>query len=122
MKNNLAYLGFLGLFGFLGFFSFLGENVNQAFPLLGFLFFFYYAKVTPDEFFWLHVKNAATRAFFTWMTLGVVVYCGALLIDNVAYLRLLTMLPMVTALLVFIISLEIAEQREKKVLQYEYED
>jgi len=99
MKNKLSYLGFLGFFAF-----------------------FYYGKVTPDELFRLHVKNAATRAFFTWLVIGTIGYCVTMMTDNVAYLRFLNVMTLVIALLVFAISLERAEQREKKGLLDEDED
>lgn len=117
MKNKLAYLGFLGFFGFLGIFSFLGENIDMLFGFLGFFSFFFYAKITPDEFFILHVKNAATRAFFTGVVIGVIMLCGTVMVDSIVYLRLLIVLNFVIPLLVFAISLELFEQREKKVIR-----
>ncbi len=66
MKNKLGFLGFLGLLGLLGFFS---EN-KIFFCFFGFLVYFRYFAVIPDELFKENVRKAATPAFFT----GVVIY------------------------------------------------
>ncbi len=66
MKNKLGFLGFLGLLGILGFFS---EN-KTYFCFFGFLVYFRYFAVIPDELFKENVQKAATPAFF----IGVVIY------------------------------------------------
>jgi Protein of unknown function (DUF3796) len=113
MKNKLAYLGFLGLFGFLGPLSFLGE-ITWAFYFFGFFFFFKYAKVTPDELFILHVRIAATRAFFVALIPGILLIVSVFIFESIHVIRLFALLSVFIPFTTFLISLEIFEHREKK--------
>ncbi|SIR56321.1 DUF3796 domain-containing protein [Priestia flexa] len=113
MKNKLAYLGFLGFFGFLGFY-YLFEGVQFMF---GFFGFFFYAKIVPDELFLLHVRKATTRAFFVGVIVTAPIMVISFAIENSAWLRFLLTIPFSVSMVIFVISLQIFEQREKKGLE-----
>ncbi|MED1560251.1 DUF3796 domain-containing protein [Bacillus paramycoides] len=116
MKNKLAYLGFLGFLGFLGPFSFLG-NISWASYFFGFFFFFAYAKVVPDELFMLHVRLAATRAFFIALVLGSILLLSVFIFENLHVIRFFVIFSFFIPLGTFIINLEVFERREKKGMQ-----
>ncbi|MGH0800809.1 DUF3796 domain-containing protein [Bacillus cereus] len=116
MKNKLSYLGFLGFLGFLGPFTFLG-NISWAYYFFGFFFFFAYAKVVPDELFILHVRIAATRAFFVAVVLGSILLLSVFILENLHIIRLFFIISFFIPLGTFIINLEIFERREKKGMQ-----
>ncbi|MEH6943830.1 DUF3796 domain-containing protein [Bacillus sp. JJ722] len=116
MKNKLAYLGFIGFLGLLGPFSFLGD-ITWAWFLTSFFFFFTYAKVVPDELFMLHIRIAATRAFFVAMVLGIILVLSVFIFENLHIIRLLAGISVFAPIGTFIINLEIFERREKKGLQ-----
>ncbi|HDR3652645.1 TPA: DUF3796 domain-containing protein [Bacillus anthracis] len=116
MKNKLAYLGFLGFFGFLGPFTFLGD-ISWAYYFFGFFFFFTYAKVVPDELFMLHVRIAATRAFFVALVLGSILLLSVFILENLHIIRLFVIISVCIPVGTFIINLEIFERREKKGMQ-----
>ncbi|MBZ4221470.1 DUF3796 domain-containing protein [Bacillus wiedmannii] len=116
MKNKLAYLGFLGFLGFLGPFSFLG-NISWASYFFCFFFFFAYAKVVPDELFMLHVRLAATRAFFIALVLGSILLLSVFIFENLHVIRFIVIFSFFIPLGTFIINLEIFERREKKGMQ-----
>ncbi len=116
MKNKLSYLGFLGFLGFLGPFTFLG-NISWAYYFFGFFFFFAYAKVVPDELFILHVRIAATRAFFVAVVLGSILLLSVFILENLHIIRLFVIISFLIPLGTFIINLEIFERREKKGMQ-----
>lgn len=116
MKNKLSYLGFLGFLGFLGPFTFLG-NISWAYYFFGFFFFFAYAKVVPDELFILHVRIAATRAFFVAVVLGSILLLSVFILENLHIIRLFVIISFFIPLGTFIINLEIFERREKKGMQ-----
>lgn len=116
MKNKLAYLGLLG---FLGPFTFLG-NISWAYYFFGFFFFFFffaYAKVVPDELFMLHVRIAATRAFFVALVLGSILLLSVFILESLHIIRLFVIISVFIPLGTFIINLEIFERREKKGMQ-----
>lgn len=116
MKNKLSYLGFLGFLGFLGPFTLLG-NISWAYYFFGFFFFFAYAKVVPDELFILHVRIAATRAFFVAVVLGSILLLSVFILENLHIIRLFVIISFFIPLGTFIINLEIFERREKKGMQ-----
>lgn len=116
MKNKLTYLGFLGFLGFLGPFTLLG-NISWAYYFFGFFFFFAYAKVVPDELFMLHVRIAATRAFFVAVVLGSILLLSVFILENLHIIRLFVIISFFIPLGTFIINLEIFERREKKGMQ-----
>lgn len=116
MKNKLAYLGFLGFLGFLGPLSFLGD-ISWAFYFFGFFFFFAYAKVVPDELFMLHVRIAATRAFFVALVLGSILLLSVFIFESLHIIRLFVIISVFIPLGTFLINLEIFERREKKGMQ-----
>ncbi|EJR73605.1 DUF3796 domain-containing protein [Bacillus cereus] len=116
MKNKLAYLGFLGFLGFLGPLSFLGET-SFTYYFFVFFSFFLYAKVIPDELFVLHVRIAATKAFFVALVLGVLLILSIVIFADIHVIRLFVVLAVVIPLGTFIINLEIFERREKKGMQ-----
>jgi hypothetical protein len=116
MKNKLSYLGFLGFLGFLGPFTLLG-NISWAYYFFGFFFFFAYAKVVPDELFMLHVRIAATRAFFVAVVLGSILLLSVFILENLHIIRLFVIISFFIPLGTFIINLEIFERREKKGMQ-----
>ncbi|MDX8367082.1 DUF3796 domain-containing protein [Cytobacillus sp. IB215665] len=115
-KNKLAYLGFLGFLGFLGPFKVLGPISDNAAFMWVFFILFLYAKVIPDELFKLHVKNAATKAFFIGMIMTFVIFIFSSNITNPAFLRLILLFPFLTSVLIFFTMLEVYERREKKGL------
>jgi len=117
IKNKLAYLGFLGFLSILSPFTFLGEYSSVALCMFPFFFFFLYAKVEPDELFDLHVQKSAARAFFVGLIITAPILVISFLLVNEAIIRFLFVICFITALSTFIISLEIFERREKKVLQ-----
>ena len=110
MKNKLAYLGFLGFLGFYHLFE-------GALFMFGFFGFFFYARVVMDELFLLHVRKAATRAFFIGVVVMAPIIVISFAIESSAWLRVLLILPFLVSILIFVISLEIFEQREKKGLE-----
>ena len=65
MKNKLGYVGFLGLLGVLGFFT---DNRSYL-AFFGFLYFFRYFGVIPDELFKENVRRAASPSFFISMAI-----------------------------------------------------
>ncbi|MEH7461470.1 DUF3796 domain-containing protein [Bacillus thuringiensis] len=113
MKNKLAYLGFIG---FLGPLAFLSE-LSLASYFFAFFFFFLYAKVVPDELFILHVRMAATKAFFVALVLGNILILSIFIFEDVHVIRLFVILAVSLPLVTFITSLEIFERREKKGMQ-----
>ncbi|HFK1741657.1 DUF3796 domain-containing protein [Bacillus thuringiensis] len=117
MKNKLAYLGFIGFLGFLAPFSFLSENSFSPHYYFLFFFFFLYAKVIPDELFILHVRMAATRAFFVTLVFGSILLLSVSIFENVHVIRLFFGLSILIPLGTFLINLEIFEHREKKGMQ-----
>ncbi|PFV15886.1 DUF3796 domain-containing protein [Bacillus cereus] len=116
MKNKLSYLGFLGFLGFLGPFTLLG-NISWAYYFFGFFFLFAYAKVVPDELFMLHVRIAATRAFFVAVVLGSILLLSVFILENLHIIRLFVIISFFIPLGTFLINLEIFERREKKGMQ-----
>ncbi|ACM15955.1 MULTISPECIES: DUF3796 domain-containing protein [Bacillus] len=116
MKNKLAYLGFIGFLGFLGPLSFLGET-SFTYYFFAFFSFFLYAKVIPDELFILHVRIAATKAFFVSLVSGVLLILSIVIFADIHVIRLFVALAVGIPLVTFVINLEIFERREKKGMQ-----
>ncbi|MED1639535.1 DUF3796 domain-containing protein [Bacillus thuringiensis] len=116
MKNKLAYLGFIGFLGFLGPLSFLGET-SFTYYFFAFFSFFLYAKVIPDELFILHVRIAATKAFFVSLVSGVLLILSIVIFTDIHVIRLFVALAVGIPLVTFVINLEIFERREKKGMQ-----
>ncbi|HFK1549979.1 TPA: DUF3796 domain-containing protein [Bacillus albus] len=116
MKNKLAYLGFIGFLGFLGPLSFLGET-SFTYYFFAFFSFFLYAKVIPDELFILHVRIAATKAFFVSLVSGVLLILSIVIFGDIHVIRLFVALAVGIPLVTFVINLEIFERREKKGMQ-----
>ncbi|MGH1282471.1 DUF3796 domain-containing protein [Bacillus basilensis] len=118
MKNKLAYLGFIGFLGFLGPLSFLGETETSfTYYFFAFFSFFLYAKVIPDELFILHVRIAATKAFFVALVSGVLLILSIVIFADIHVIRLFVVLAVGIPLVTFVINLEIFERREKKGMQ-----
>lgn len=69
-KNQLSYLGWLGLLGVFGFLI----NATWMKVFILFFFFFLYTNVVPDELFWRNVKNAAVKAFVVNIVFTVIVF------------------------------------------------
>lgn len=113
MKNKLALFGFVSLLGFLGVFT---EN-HWYLGYFGFLVFFRYLTVIPDELFYANVRKAGSYAFFTGFTAEVIILLICLFFFQVNQAAVFgAVLGSAIALIVFTFSFSHFENMERKGL------
>ena len=97
LRNPLGYLGFFALLGFLGFSQ---DRINLCF--FGFLVYFRYFWVFPDEMFMNYTHKAASWGFFAGMMATLTATLAALASTNlVKGFRFGVSVGFIAALLVF---------------------
>lgn len=108
MKNKL---GLLGMLGFLGILGFVTDN-RYFLAFFGFLVFFRYFFVIPDELFKLNVRRAAAPAFFTGVGIQAITITITAFTKDVPQLVTGLSLSFSISIALFIILLVIAEFKE----------
>jgi hypothetical protein len=108
MNNKL---GLLGLLGFLGILGFVTDN-RYLLAFFGFLVFFRYFFVIPDELFKQNVQRAATPAFFTGVGVQAITIIVTAFTKDVPQLVTGLSLSFSISIALFIILLVITEFKE----------
>lgn len=112
-KNKLALLGLASLLGLIGVFS---DN-RYYLGFFGFLAFFQYLWVVPDELFWEHVRRAGATAFFSGLGCECLLTVGLLAVLEVNRAAVVACsCGAALSLVVFVLLLDHYERAERRGL------
>ena len=110
-KNKQALLGFASLLGLLGIFT---DN-RYYLGFFGFLVFFQYLWVVPDELFWSNVRRAGSTAFFSGLCCECLLTVGLLCAFDVNRAAIVACgVGTALSLVVFTLLLSHYEQEERR--------